>query len=115
MKTAVLLVACGLMLSACTTAHHFLVGAPGPPYAGPVAIHLQGTEPEGEFEEVAVVQASLEWGLFTDADIEHVLPMLQKRAAELGCDTVLHVRIDNGRRSITATGMAARSSPLLHP
>jgi len=115
MKAAVLLAACGLMLGGCTTAHHFLVGAPGAPYPGPVAVHLQGTEPRGDFQEVAIVQASLEWGLFTPADIEHVLPMLQKRAAELGCDTDLHVRIDNGRSSITATGMAARSSALLHP
>jgi hypothetical protein len=115
MKTTVMMFACGLSLGGCTTAHYFLVGAPGQPYTGPVAIHLQGAEPEGEFEEVAVVQTTLEWSLLVDADIEHALPLLQKRAAELGCDTVLHVRIDNGRRHITATGMAARSQALLHP
>jgi hypothetical protein len=115
MRTTVSMLACGLSLGACTTAHYYVVGPPGPPYAGPVAIHLLGAEPEGEFQEVAIVQADLGETLFVSANIEHALPLLQKRAAELGCDTVLHVRIDTGRSHITATGMAARSQALLHP
>jgi hypothetical protein len=115
MRTTVLILACALSLGACVTTHHYAVAPPGPPYAGPVAIYLVGATPKGEFTEVAVVQAELSQRLFHDPSVEDVLPLLQARAAKLGCDALLHVRIDKGSSHITATGMAARSASLPQP
>jgi hypothetical protein len=106
MRAKALILACALPLSACVTTHDYAytVTTPGPPYAGTVAIYLVGAAPKGEFTEIAVVQAERSGG-----ELEDVLPALQARAAQLGCDVLLHVRIDKGESRIVATGMAARS------
>jgi hypothetical protein len=109
-RTPTLIVVCSLSLGACVSMrdYAYTVAPPEPPYAGPVAIYLVGAAPKGEFKEIAVVQAEISGG----GSMEDILPRLQARAAKLGCDVVLHVRIDNGSTHVTATGMAARSASL---
>ncbi len=113
MRIATLIPVCALALGGCVTArdYAYVVAPPGPPYAGSVAIYLVGAEPTGEFKEIAVVQAEISG----PGSVEDVLPMLQTRAAKLGCDVLLHVRVDSGSGHITATGMAARSAKLSQP
>jgi len=80
-----------------------ITGPPGPPYAGAVAVHMEGAPLPAQYEEVALVQA--EGG---GADLGTLLPALQREAAALGCDAVILVKVDQGARHGSATGVAVR-------
>jgi hypothetical protein len=63
------------------------------PHARPVALYMGPAEPSHRFEEIAVVQAI---GVGAKSTMEDVAQALSARAAALGCDAVLRIRIDVG-------------------
>jgi hypothetical protein len=92
--------------------HRVLTGPPGRPYAGSVAIHMDGAPLPTKYEEVALVQAE-GYG----QNMSTLLPALSAQAAALGCDAVILVRVDQGAGHASATGVAVRietSSALAH-
>jgi len=98
-RGATLLVGCAV-LAACThvSTRSYKVAAPSPPYEGRVQILVLGAPLPQSFQEVAVVQAQ------GSTEVDRLLPALQREAARLGCNAILHVRIHDGQ----ATGMAVR-------
>lgn len=105
MKLAALLL---VLLAACgeTKTHHVVTGPPGPPYYGGVTVVLEGQPLPPTFVEVAIVQAV---GRGDHADLEHVIQGLRWEAGRLGCDVVIHVRIDQGGATASANGIAGRT------
>ena len=91
--------------------HHFLTGRPAPAYTGPVRVFMEGAPLPGAYEEVALVQV-LAWG---DQTVETLLPALQGRAASLGGDALILVRVDQGARQASVTGVAVRLEPASAP
>jgi len=98
------LAACVLPLALRT--EHVVTGRPGTPFAGAVAISMEGQPPPGDVEEVAIVSAT---GAGDRASLHDVLGALQAEAARLGADAVIRVRYDRGAAQATATGVAVRS------
>jgi hypothetical protein len=96
------ILAAALASAACgTRTYHVMVGTAAAPNQGRIALFLNGARaPEG-FQEVAVVQA-------VGNDMERVVTALQREAAQLGCDAIVNLRIDQGSSETSATGMAVR-------
>jgi hypothetical protein len=93
-------VACGRL-----EAHYVLTGTPAAPYSGDVRVVLEGApEPEG-VQEVAIVQAV---GTLQHARLEDLVEALKGQARALGCDAVVHVRVDQGSSTASASGVAGR-------
>lgn len=95
-----------LAATSCTTVqtHHLVTGQPAPAYAGPVGIFWQGAPLPARYEEVALVQV-----VGDDEDnLETLVPALQRRAAALGGNAVILVRVDQGGKHASATGVAVR-------
>jgi hypothetical protein len=93
-------VACGRL-----EAHYVLTGTAGAPYTGDVRIVLEGApEPEG-VQEVAIVQAV---GTQQHARLEDLMEALKGQARSLGCNAVVHVRVDQGSETASASGIAGR-------
>jgi hypothetical protein len=86
--------------------HRVLTGEPGPPFAGSVAVHMDGAPLPPNYEEVALVQAE-----GSGANLETLLPALRRQAAALGCDAVVLVKVDQGAAHASATGVAVRLQP----
>jgi hypothetical protein len=84
-----------------TRTYHVMVGTAGAPHQGRIALFLDGARAPGAFEEVALVQA-------VGGDMERVVTALQQEAAQLGCDAIVNMRIDQGVNGTSATGMAVR-------
>jgi hypothetical protein len=84
-----------------TRTYRVLVGTTSAPHQGRIALFLNGARAPDAFEEVAVVQA-------VGGDMERVVTALQREAAQLGCDAIVNVRIDQGSSLTSATGMAVR-------
>ena len=94
-----------LALAACATARseHALIGSPGTAHDRAVAIFREGEEPPDDYEEVALVSATT-----GSPSTVALLALVQEEAARLGCDAVLRLRVDVGRESATAIGVAVR-------
>jgi len=86
--------------------HQVVTGPTGRPYAGSVAIHMDGAPLPPQYTEVALVQAE-GYG----QDLSTLLPALKTQAAALGCDAVILVRVDQGAGHASATGVAVRIAP----
>jgi hypothetical protein len=97
------LVVAASLSAACvgTRTYRVLVGNTAAPHQGRIALFLNGARAPDAFEEVAVVQA-------VGGDMEHVVTALQREAAQLGCDAIVNMRIDQGSSVTSATGMAVR-------
>jgi hypothetical protein len=83
--------------------YHVVTGEPGPVYAGSVAVYMEGAPLPERYEEVALLQAEGAGG-----NLATLLPKLQARAAALGCDAIVLVKIDQGAGTASATGVAVR-------
>lgn len=88
------------------TMHHVLTGAPAPAFGGDVRVVMEGSEGPSGFVEIAIVQAH---GTGQNADLEHVIDGLRVRAAALGCDTIVRVRVDQGVSNASASGVCGRT------
>ena len=97
------IVAAALAGAACTgtRTYHVMVGTAAAPHQGRIALFLDGARAPEAFEEVALVQA-------VGGDMERVVAALQREAAQLGCDAIVNMRIDQGSNGTSATGMAVR-------
>lgn len=100
-------------LAACayTTRHRVVTGRPGAPYAGEVALYMAGAAAP-PYEEVAIVQAV---GQGAHADLEHVVNGMKREAAELGCNALTNVKIDQGSNTASGTAICARVPPTTAP
>jgi hypothetical protein len=108
MKCAGAFLLAALLGCATTTVRtdHVLTGAAHHPYEGDVRIVMDEAPANGSYEEVAVVSASGDHG---SATLGAVLQALQREAASLGCDSVIHVRYEQGMYIASATGVAVRT------
>lgn len=86
--------------------HHVVTGKPGPPYTGVVSVHMEGAPLPARYEEVALVQAE-----GAGENLGTLLPALRARAADLGCDALVLVKVDQGPSHASATGVAVRTLP----
>ena len=84
-----------LCLAACGyTETHDLILRPLPaPARHPVEIYMENQAPRLPYYEVALIQVV---GHAGDADPDDVTHALAERAAQLGCDAVVRVHVDQG-------------------
>jgi hypothetical protein len=101
MALAALAAACGGIRT-----HHVVTGQAGPAYAGTVAVHMEGAPLPAQYEEIALVQAEGAGG-----NLATLLPALQARAAALGGNALVLVKVDQGAGHASATGVAVRVPP----
>ena len=101
-----LVIGCVVPRSSELQSEHVLTGEAFPPHAGTVRIVMAGAPTDEVFEEVAVVSAK---GVSSSATLQAVLGALQKEAAGLGCDAVIHVRYEQGAGIASATGVAVHT------
>jgi hypothetical protein len=73
------------------------------PWSGDVKVLLDGQPLAGEYEEVAIVNAT---GSSSDANLPAIIGALQDEARDLGCNAVIRVRYDRGVNNASATGVA---------
>ncbi|HQY63696.1 MAG: hypothetical protein IPQ09_28700 [Myxococcales bacterium] len=97
------------LLGACATAcgsvetHTAMLRAPGPPRPrAAVDLYLGDQTPARALDELGFVQA---YGSGNKATPEDLAGALVARAAELGCDAVVHVAIDVGYTRAHAAGV----------
>jgi hypothetical protein len=76
-------------------------------YTGEVKVLMDGAAVPAGLEEVGLVQA-IGYGLH--ADLQHVIEGLRAEAAELGCDTVAQVKVDQGASQASANGVCLRTA-----
>jgi hypothetical protein len=108
MKIRRLVLCTALLLTACGGTQTSLVvtGRPSASYTGQVAVIMDGATLPSNFEEVGIVQAI---GHGDEADMPHVIEGLRQKAASLGCDTVIRVKVDQGVTIASGTGVAIRT------
>jgi hypothetical protein len=104
---ALCLVACGHV-----DTHELLLRAPAAPSAEPVQVYFLGRVPERAFYEVALLQAV---GYGDDESLEAVVRALTERAAQIGCDALVRVHVDQGWSRMHAFGVCVRWSPVAPP
>jgi hypothetical protein len=92
--------------------HELLLRPPEPPAPRPAALYFVGRTPDRPYYDVALLQVV---GYGDDANMEDVARALAVRAARLGCDAVVRVRIDQGWTRAHAFGVCARWSPAVPP
>jgi hypothetical protein len=73
---------------------------------------MEGQTPPPAFVEVAIVQAV---GHGWNANLAEVINGLRFEAARLGCDIVIHVRVDQGGSTTSGTGIAGRAAGAPQP
>jgi hypothetical protein len=91
-------VACGSLEQ-----HRVITGTPRAAQAGEVRVLMENAPLPPSFDEVAIVQSI---GTGKQARDDLLLAGLQDQARQLGCNVVARVRIDRGRHSATAVGVA---------
>jgi len=104
MKSLLLLLVAGAM--ACAPAlqtEHVLTGRARDVYGGDVKVIMEGAPLNGDYQEVAIVNAT---GAAAKATLPAVIGALQDEARKLGCNAVIRVRYDRGVSNATATGVA---------
>jgi hypothetical protein len=97
------LVGCGY-----TETHEVPLRTATGPTARPAEIYMADQRAPRPFFEVALLQVL---GHGTDANVEDVAKALQVRAAQLGCDAVVRVRIDQGYTTAHGFGVCIRYPP----
>jgi hypothetical protein len=103
-----------LCLAACghVDTHELLLRAPAAPSAEPVQVYFLGRVPERAFYEVALLQAV---GYGDDENLEAVVRALTERAAQIGCNALVRVHVDQGWSRMHAFGVCVRWSPVAPP
>lgn len=101
---------CAFALLACvacgrTELHEAVLRPPAAPPAKPVEIYVVGQGTDRPYDEVALLEAL---GVGSDADPEKMAHALGHRAAELGCDAVVRLRIDSGSTMVHGYGVCVR-------
>jgi hypothetical protein len=92
--------------------HEVLLRAPTAPSAEPVQVYFLGRLPERAYYEVALLQAV---GYGEDESLEAVVRSLTERAAQIGCDAIVRVHVDQGWSRTHAFGVCIRWSPVAPP
>jgi hypothetical protein len=103
--------ALALCLAACghVDTHEVLLRAPTAPSAEPVQVYFLGRLPERAYYEVALLQSV---GYGDDESLEAVVHSLTERAAQIGCDALVRVHVDQGWSRTHAFGVCVRWSPV---
>jgi hypothetical protein len=99
-----------MLLVACTTTSHELVGRTRPPLpAGEVRVYLEPVA--GRYEKIAVVEASSRhsWSWTTEAQAEVVVDRLKSEAAKLGANAIQLEEISSGGGS-AGVGVAPQAT-----
>jgi hypothetical protein len=107
-RVAIALAALGAVGCGHVELHELLLRAPEPPATHPPALYFAERTPDRPLYDVALLQAV---GYGDDANVEDVARALTQRAAKLGCDVVVRVRVDQGWARAHAFGVCARWSP----
>ncbi len=86
-------------------AEHVITGQAREPAQGKVQVMMQGAPDPAAFEEIGIVTAR---GTLSEATLPAVIGALQREAATIGADAVIHVRYDAGANGASATGVAVK-------
>ncbi|HSC87363.1 MAG TPA: hypothetical protein VLC09_08850, partial [Polyangiaceae bacterium] len=94
--TNLLLLGCGSIQT-----EHSLLGTPRSRWSGNVTVVMEGQKPPEGVQEIAILQVA---ATGDQANMPNTIDALKARAAELGCNTVVNVRIDRGS-AMSTTGV----------
>lgn len=103
MKAALL----GLALSGCAgmSETHQIVLRPLTAPSHEIRVYAEAQHVDRPVDDVALVQV-FAWG--TDAEPAAIFSRLALRGAELGCDAVVHARVDRGRTQSVGSGVCVK-------
>ncbi len=96
-----------LAVAACgfTEVHEAVLRPATGPTAHPVELYMGDEAPGRPYVEAAILQAVGHGG---DANLEDLSKALSERAAQLGCDAVVQIRVDQGYTMAHASGVCVR-------
>ena len=103
--TARLAVAALLLLASCQPpmqVTHVVTGQWAVPHTGDVRVQLENEPPPANFHEIAIVHAMT---YEREATRDAVLAALRERAASLGCNALIRVRVDHGAHRAAGSGV----------
>jgi uncharacterized protein YbjQ (UPF0145 family) len=99
--------ACGLLLSACSTSSHVLIGTPRPPIS-PDSVRVYN-QPPSRYEEIATLNASSQgsFAITAQQNMDKAIQRLKEEAAKLGANGVLLGEVRTQQTGSIGTGVGS--------